>query len=312
MGQLERMKIFVRVVESGSFTLAAQGLNMSKSMVSRRLSELETEVGSELLTRTTRTLTLTDVGRYYYQQSLGIIDEIERLNQRTANSQVAMAGPLVVGVPLSFGTLHLAAAVDDFIKAYPQVQLDIRLSDRQHQLVEQGIDMAVRISTLKDSTLRAHRLAPINFVVVASPDYLASHEPINEPAQLMDHQILHYSLQSHQRWQFSKHGQRYNVDYMPILRADNGEILRDLVIAGQGVALLPTFIAWQAILTGQLNVLLGDYSIEPLYAWLVYPQSRYQSYRLRTFMDFLIERFADNPYWDQMLRQAQGRETLDR
>lgn len=301
MGQIEQMKIFVRVVESGSISEAARQLNMTKSMVSRQLSELEKNLGIVLAKRTTRRITLTDVGRHYYQQSLGIIDEVERLNQQTRQDGSQIAGPLHLAAPVSFGTLHLSAAVNDFMKKYPNIQLHLSLSDSQHHLVEEGIDVALRIAQLQDSSLKARYLTPIRFMLVASQDYLNQHGPIDSPEDLVGKDILHYSFQKSTRWHLYQAEHCETVDYQAVLSADNGEILRDLAIAGQGVTMLPTFICWQAIVTGQLVNILSDYQPASLDAWLVYPNMRYQSRRARVFMDFLLERFSNNPYWDQAL-----------
>ncbi|MFM2483594.1 LysR family transcriptional regulator [Celerinatantimonas yamalensis] len=301
MGQLEQMRVFVRIVEAGSVSAAAEQLNMAKSMVSRRLTELEKRLGNVLLQRTTRRITLTDIGQQYYQSSLGILDEVARLDQHTIDVSAQVAGPLHVAAPLSFGTLHLTPAIDAFLKRYPNIQLKLSLSDHQHHLVAQGIDLALRIADLQDSSLKARHLTKIHFMLVASPQYLRQSLAIQRPEQLSQHKILHYSYQSQQTWTFVKGEQRVAMPYKAYLSADNGEMLRDLAIAGQGITLLPTFICWQAVLTGQLQPLLTDYQMSHLNAWLVYPNTRYQSRRLRVFMDFLSERFEKNPYWDQSL-----------
>lgn len=305
MGQLEQMRVFIRIVEAGGITAAAQQLNMAKSMVSRRLSQLEEQLGTTLINRTTRRVTLTDAGKLYYQRSIGIIDELDELNQSASDAEKQIAGPLHLAAPLSFGTLHLSAALNEFLERYPGIKLQLSLSDSQHQLVEQGIDLALRIANLDDSSLRARRLTDIRFVVCAAPNYLAKHGRPSTPDALKSHQILHYRLGAHLSWMFRRNGETFAFRYDPHLSADNGEILRNLAISGQGIVMLPTFIAWQAIITGQLEVLLTEYELEKRSAWLVYPNTRYQSRRLRVFIDFLVEKFADNPYWDQALQQHQ-------
>ncbi|MFM2482202.1 LysR family transcriptional regulator [Celerinatantimonas sp. YJH-8] len=301
MGQLEQMRVFVRIVEAGGITRAAQQLNMAKSMVSRRLSQLEEQLGTALLHRTTRRLTLTDAGQQYYQRSIGIIDEIDELNQNTRRSRSQIAGPIHLAAPLTFGTMHLSPAVDEFLQMYPEIRLQISLSDSRHQLVEQGIDLALRIAHLDDSSLRARRLTDIRFVACAAPTYLEKFGCPKRLSQLKEHRILHYSLRPNMSWSFYQHGEPVLIRYHPYLSADNGEILRNLAIAGQGIAVIPTFIGWQSIINGQLEIVLGDYELEKLSAWLVYPNAHYQPQRLRTFIDFLVQRFADCPYWDQAL-----------
>lgn len=301
MGQLEDMQILVRIVEAGSISAAAEQLSTTKSKISRRLTQLEKHLGVTLLRRTTRQMTLTEAGQHYYQRCQGILEEVSELNQYAQESTHRISGPLHIAAPLTFGTLHLSAAIDAFLKRYPDVQLKLSLADSQHRLVEQGIDVALRIARLEDSTLRARRLTEIRFMLCAAPDYLKARGQPQTLAALQQHKILHYSLGPTQ-WQLQQAGQpAQQLDYRPYLTADNGEILCKLAIAGQGIALLPTFICWQAIATGQLLPVLPDYQIAPINAWLVYPNTRFQPLRLRLLLDFLCQRFGGNPYWDQAI-----------
>lgn len=301
MGQLEEMRVFVRIIEAGSISRAAQQLNMAKSMVSRRLNQLEDRLSTSLIQRTTRKLSLTDVGQRYYQRCVGIIDEIDVLDQHAQQTNALICGPLHLAAPSTFATLHLTNAIDDFLTQYPDIQLRLSLADSQHQLVEQGIDLALRIADLEDSTLKARRLTTIHFAIVGSPDYLSQHGRPSKPSDLYHHQILHYSHRSNPSWKLRLNGQTEVLRYQPYLSADNGEILNDLAVAGRGLALLPTFICWKAISCCQLEIVLADYELEQLGAWLVYPDARFQPHRTRVLIDFLVARFADNPYWDQAL-----------
>ncbi|CAG9001663.1 MAG: HTH-type transcriptional regulator DmlR [Candidatus Celerinatantimonas neptuna] len=301
MGQLEEMRVFVRIIEAGSISGAALQLNMAKSMVSRRLTQLEERLLTTLIQRTTRKLTLTDAGQRYYHRCVGIIDEIDSLDQHAQQTNSLVCGPLHMAAPATFATLHLTNAIDDFLTLYPDIRLRMSLADSQHQLVEQGIDLALRIADLEDSTLKARRLTTIHFALVGSPDYLSKRGKPFNPDDLREHRILHYSHRSNQTWVFRQNERTEVIHYQPYLSADNGEILNDLAIAGKGLALLPTFICWKAISCGQLEMVLPDYQLEQLGAWLVYPDTRFQLYRTRVLIDFLLERFADNPYWDQAL-----------
>ncbi len=301
MGQLEEMQVFVRVVEAGSISRAAEQLGLAKSIVSRRLSALEQRLGGSLMQRTTRRLSLSDMGQQFYQRSLGILSEVEQLNQDVNNQKQTLSGSLHIAVPLSFGLSHLNSAFDAFMQLHPKLKLKISLSDSQHDLVAEGIDIALRIAELKDSSLKAKKLTPINFVLVASPEYLAQHGVPQHPTELQYHQILHYSL-STPHWQLrSPNKQVHQIQYQAHVSANNGDLLRDLAIAGHGIAYAPTFIAWRAITTGELSVVLGDYQLPSLDAWAVYPNTRYLPQRSRVMIDFLAQRFGLNPYWDQAL-----------
>ncbi|UPW18590.1 LysR family transcriptional regulator [Agarivorans sp. TSD2052] len=304
MGQLEEMQIFVRVVEAGSISRAAEQLGMAKSVVSRRLAGLEARLGCSLIQRTTRRLSLNDNGQRFYQRCLGILDEVNMLNQEASTQSDALTGTLHVAMPLSFGLNHLNSAFDAFMQLHPQLRLKLSLSDSQHDLVAEGIDVALRIADLKDSSLKARKITPINFVLVASPQYLQQHGQPKQPHDLTQHQILHYANLATPSWRLKDAaGQIHQVQYQPHISANNGEFLRDMSIAGHGISLCPTFIAWRAIATGSLELVLPQYQIPNLHAWAVYPNTRYLPQRTRRLIDFLCERFGDNPYWDQALNQ---------
>lgn len=312
MGQLEEMQIFVRVVEAGSISRAAEQLGVAKSVVSRRLSALEKRLGSNLMQRTTRRLSLSDAGQQFYQRSLGIIDEVDQLNQDASCQEQTLTGSLHIAVPLSFGQAHLSSAFDAFMQLHPQLKLKVSLADSQHDLVAEGIDLALRIAELKDSSLKAKKITPINFALVASPAYLAKHGRPSKPEQLSQHQVLHYSLRGAASWQLSDNkGKVHQVAYQPHISANNGDFLQDLAIAGHGIAHTPSFIAWQAIAKGELEIVLPEYKLPALHAWAVYPNTRYLPHRSRVMIDFLAQRFGLNPYWDQALSQHLNRAKAD-
>ncbi|WP_432460520.1 LysR family transcriptional regulator [Agarivorans sp. QJM3NY_25] len=304
MGQLEDMQIFVRVVEAGSITRAAEQLGMAKSVVSRRLSGLEQRLGISLIQRSTRHLKLNDHGQSYYQRSLAILDDINQLNHQTSQQNTALSGSLHVAVPLSFGLSHLNSAFDAFMQLHPQLQLKISLTDSQQDLVAEGIDLALRIAELKDSSLKARKITPINFLLVASASYLQRHGTPQHPEDLKQHQILHYSnLPTTNFILFDSKGLRHQVNYQPHISANNGDFLKDMSIAGHGISFSPSFIAWRSIATGDLVPVLPQYRTPSLYAWAIYPNTRYLSQRARLLIDFLCQRFGNNPYWDQAIAQ---------
>ena len=303
MGQLEAMNLFVRVVEAGGISRAAEQLGIVKSAVSRQLSDLESHLGVRLLQRTTRTQKLTAVGKEYYQRAKRIVDDVAELNASTADVNATLSGVLRIAAPLSFGLSHLASALDAFALAQPEVQLSLDFSDRHVDLVAEGFDLALRISQLKDSSLQARKLCPINLVCCASPTYLSKHPPIESPEDLATHRFLHYRGSDTAQFDFHRiAGEITTVKLVPWLEANNGDFLRDAAISGHGLVIAPTFIVWQALASGELVELLHNYRLPALHAYALYPRNRYLSVRARVFIDFLAKRFGDTPYWDKKQR----------
>jgi len=302
MGQLEEMRNFVRVVEAGSISKAAEQLGMAKSGVSRRLAELETRLGMRLLNRTTRRSSLTEAGQAFYQGAVKLIGDVAELNARTADSEASLEGTLRLAAPLSFGLCHLSPAIDIFMREHPGLKLNIDFSDRHIDLVERGIDLAIRIADLSDSSLQARKICPIRILLCASPDYVKQYDSPSKPADLQHHRILQYDVGSGTSIRLlDKQGREQVLHTNPDLVANNGDFLRDMAIAGHGIILTPSFIAWQALASGDLVPVMQDYWPPQLSAYAVYPQTRYLSQRARAFIDFLVERFGENPYWDQFL-----------
>jgi len=300
MSQFEEMRNFVRVVEAGSISQAAEQMGQAKSGVSRRLSELEKRLGIRLLNRTTRRSSLTEAGQAYYQGAVKLIGDVNELNTRVADIETLLEGTLRLAVPLSFGLCHLSPAIDEFVQAHPGLSIDVDFSDRHIDLVEQGVDLAIRIAELDDSSLKARRICPIRLVLCASPAYLEKFGEPRSPVDLDNHQVLQYNIGSSPGLRLmDESGKEHRVRQRPRMVANNGDFLRDMAIAGNGIILTPTFIAWQALATGDLVPLLHNYWPPRLNAYAVYPHSRYLSRRARIFIDFLVERFGEKPYWDQ-------------
>ena len=300
MGQLEDMSIFIRVVEAGGISKAADQLGLAKSAVSRRLHELETRLGVRLLNRTTRTSSLTEAGENFYQCAVRIADDVAELNALTMDANTALSGSINLAAPLSFGVSHLSAAIDQFITEQPGISINIDFSDRQVDLVEEGLDLAFRIARLQDSSLVARRICPIRILLCASPDYLQKYGEPTKPEELKKHRLLNYNMGGASSWQFiDRKNHEHRVKVKPFMEANNGEFLRDMAIAGHGIVATPTFISWREIENGTLKPIMRDYRIPDINAYAVYPKNRYLSQRLRTFIDFLVERFGDNPYWDK-------------
>jgi len=299
MGQLEDMRIFVRIVEAGGVGKAADQLGMAKSGVSRSLAALETRLGVQLINRTTRRISVTGPGREYYQAAVRIIGDMAELEALTSNTETSLQGQLRLAAPLSFGLCHLSAAIDDFVREHPGLSFDIDFSDRLVDLLERGMDLAIRITALKDSSLKARRICPVRLRLCASPAYLETHGAPESPEDLRRHEMLGYNIGSGTALKLlDTQGKELVIQTSSRMVANNGDFLHDMALAGHGIVVLPTFIAWKSLASGRLVPILDAWTPAPLNAWAVYPQTRYLSQRARAFIDFLVRRFGEEPYWD--------------
>jgi DNA-binding transcriptional LysR family regulator len=305
MNAFEEMRAFVRIVEAGSLTGAADQLDLAKSAVSRRLAELEKRLGARLLARTTRRLTLTEAGRIYYDRARDVLAAADAADAAVLESTTRLSGKIRLAVPLSFGLRHLGPAIRDFTKAHPDIEFDLDLNDRQVDLVAEGFDLAIRIARLRDSELAARKLTSIRRFVLASPAWWQQHGKPTVPDELARHRSLEYSNVSQSGWRYvGPAGNEGVVQVRPSLRANNGDVLCDLAAAGLGVVLQPSFIAHRAIEAGELVPALLDYDWLALDAWAVYPATRFLPERVRVLVDFLAERFGKEPYWDDCVGQS--------
>jgi len=285
---------FVRVVETGAFSRAAERMGMAKSILSRRVARLEEQLGARLLTRSAQGAQPTDVGQAYFERASNVLAELEAAEEVVAEAVTQIAGPIRLSAPLSFGVQHLAPALAEFAAANPRVELDISFDDRPVDLIAGGYDLAVRIGQLKDSALVARRIAPVRKVPVASPAYLDRRGRPEHPHDLADHDILLYA---NEMWRFRVGKSWEHVKGKPRLRADNGEMLRAAAVAGLGICVLPSFIAAAAFPTGELEPLLRDYPLDEGALHAVMP-SRATTARVRALVDFLAARFGPEPEWD--------------
>jgi DNA-binding transcriptional LysR family regulator len=286
---------FVRVVETGAFSRAAQRMGMSKSILSRRVARLEEQLGARLLTRSAQGAQPTDVGQAYFERASNILVELEAAEEVVAEAVTQIAGAIRLSAPLSFGTEHLAPALAEFATQHPRVELDISFDDRVVDLIGGGFDLAVRIGSLPDSSLVARRIGPVRKVPVASPAYLDRRGRPQHPRDLADHDILLYA---NEQWRFRVGSRWEYVRGAPRLRADNGEMLRSAALAGLGICILPSFIAAPAFETGALEPLLRDYPLEEGALHVVMPPGRATTARVRALVDFLVARFGPEPEWD--------------
>ncbi|WP_455235181.1 LysR family transcriptional regulator [Thiogranum longum] len=303
MDRFADIEALVAVVESGTFSAAGERLGVAKSVISRRVSQLEQRLGSRLLHRTTRRLSLTDAGRNFYQRAVQILADLDDAEQGVSAASAELRGILKVAAPLSFGLAHLSSALTDFLEQHPAIEVNLDLNDRNVNLVEEGFDLAVRIGELQDSTLVARRLGTSRMVTCASRAYLERHgEPLH-PDDLQRHTGLQYSNISYkQHWQFvTRDGKTLQAQPQIRIRANNGEALACAAVAGMGITTGPTFILGRYLKEGKLQRILTDYRRPSLGIFAVTPPGRLVPQRVQLFIEFLSSRFGDQPYWDENL-----------
>lgn len=311
MDKFEDLQAFVAVVEAGTFTAAADRLGLAKSAVSRRVSALEERLGVQLLRRTTRVLNLTDTGHSFYEHSARILADLDEAEAAVQQEHGELRGTLRVAMPLSFGVRHLCKPIAVFGKRHPNLKFDLDLNDRHIDLMEEGIDVAIRIAQLRDSTLIARKLFETRTVIAASPHYLKTHGTPQSPEELRDHDCLVYSnLANPGRWVWTdESGKKHAVEVKPAMRATSGDFLTNAAAHGLGIVMQPTFLAAEAVRRGNLVPILAGYEWPTTPAYAVYPPTRHLSYRVRAFIDFLVERFSGVPQWDRDCDELNARQT---
>ncbi len=304
MNQFEDMQTFVRVVESGSITKAAEQMDTVKSAVSRRLSELEKRLGVTLLNRTTRRQMLTDLGENFYHQCLRILDDVSEVESVIKNEHCALSGRIKIAAPLTFGLTHLSPALLKFNELHVDINFELDFNDRKTDLIEEGFDLAFRISKLDDSTLIARKITETKLLLCASPAYLKKHGEPEHPEDLKQgHVKLRYQI-SPEYWRFkNSKGKIISINIPTKMVANNGQFLCQAAIESLGLAYLPDFVVYKAIRLGQLKPLLEAYLYNNcIDAYVVYPQTRHLSKRVRSLIEFLQQYFGTNPYWQTLSR----------
>lgn len=301
MDPFEQLQSFVAVVEAGSFTAAAERLGVAKSAISRRVTALEERLGTQLLQRTTRKLNLTDTGRQFYERSIRILSDLEELESAVLQQHGEVSGMLRVALPLSFGVSQMCAPIASFSTAHPQVNFDLDLNDRRIDLVQEGMDLAVRIGRLPDSTLIARKLFDARTVICGSPEYLKKNGMPQTPNDLLEHACLVYgNLAEPAKWVCKdRAGKRWRVDVPRAMTASNGDFLCAAASQGLGITMQPTFIVGKAIAAGELVPVLNDYQWPVTPAYAVYPATRHLSFRVRKFIDHLADHFSGELPWDK-------------
>ena len=300
MHRFAELQAFVAVVDGGSFTAAAERLGTAKSAVSRRVSTLEQRLGVQLIRRTTRRLDITESGRSFYEHSARILADLDEAESAVQQQHGTLHGSLRIALPLSFGIRHMSRPVGEFARQHPDLRFDLDLNDRRIDLLEEGLDLAIRIGHLRDSSLIARKLFAIRSVVCAAPSYLQEHGEPERPEALADHACLVYgNLPDPERWACrDSDGREVRVKVRPVMRSNNGDFLLKAAVNGLGIVQQPTFIAASAICSGELVPLLSRYQWPETPAYAVYPPTRHLSYRVRAFIDYLAAYFSGVPEWD--------------
>lgn len=296
MDQIIAMRFFTRVVQTGSFSAVARESGISQSSVSKNLAALEAKLGARLLTRTSRKLNLTEVGCDYYERCLPILMEIDEAEATVRSMTINPAGVLRVNVPVSFGQRHVIPRMPEFMRAYPNIKIDIMLLDRQVDLVAEGVDVAIRIGILDDSSLIARRLGDSPRLLVASKSYLQKHGRPNHPDELKNFDCLVYSLLGTGNiWHFMHQGKKISVAVKGNFQANNSDAVRQMALAGGGIMALPKWMSHPYIENGELELLLTEYTPQAFPIQAVYPQNRYVPSKVRSFVSFMQQSFASDP-----------------
>ena len=300
---LNTIPIFIQVVKNEGFSKAAIQLGLTKSKVSKSITQLENELGITLLHRTTRKISLTEAGERYYQQVTMGLHYIEDAEQSVMELQKTPQGRLRIAAPMSFGRLHIAPLIPQFLKRHPDITIDLVLSDANYDLIEQNLDVAIRAGNLSDSTVVARRLCPINSVVCASKKYLNQFGYPETPADLVNHNCLLYTFSKPvDEWTFKRGKKEQVVQVSGNFQVNNSEALRESLLGGVGIGRLPTFVAGSDIDKNKLIQVLSAYPMKQTALYAIFPERKYLPLKVRVFVDFVVEFLGgDEPYWDNFI-----------
>lgn len=306
MDRFLALSVFAKVVEQGSFARAADRLDMSTSAVSRHVGELEAHLDVRLLNRTTRRLSLTESGQAFYERCVQLLADLEEAEQAVTATAIVPRGTLKLTCAVTFGVRHLAPALAAFAARHPQVRFDVELSDRAVDIVDEGLDLAIRIGDIGSQALIGRRIGTARLVPCAAPAYLAARGTPTAPDDLARHACLTYAYSSGANvWRFTDAaGREHAVKVAGPAHANNGRMLVALAVAGLGIAMEPDFIVAPEVRSGRLVRVLSDYTPASSAIYAVYPSRRHLSAKVRTFVDFLVERFARDAPW--VLDEANG------
>lgn len=313
MARLDELTSFVDIVEAGSLSAASRRSGLALSAVSRRLKDLEARLGTTLLQRTTRTQRLTEEGHAFYQRCRQILDDIDAAEALMTDNRGQLAGRIRLTAPASFAVHHLSDALTTFLRSNPEISVDLDLSDRRIDLLEEGFDLAIRIGTLEDSSMVAKRLTRIRHVPCAAPDLLAALGHPERPEDLSDYPALTYRSRSGRaRWRFRRpDGSRGTITPDARIWASNGDLLCQQAAAGLGVIAEPTFIVAPYLLDGRLVPLFADHAWSEDACYAVYPRGEALPRRVRAIIDHVANALTMDPPWDRQLRETFGEVVWD-
>lgn len=295
---IEHLKLFIRIASTQNISQAGKELGLSPAVSSSHIKKLEEELGVRLIHRTTRQVSLTEEGEAFLPHALEVMESIETARASVGAGSILPQGKLRVTAPASFGRMHLIPVLDRFLQCYPDVLVDMYLSDTIVDIVEGGFDIAIRDTTLKDSTLIARKLATVKRIVCASPDYLVEYGEPSNPEDLKNHYCV--NLMGLESWVFNTSTGKKVIKTNNRFRTDNGEAARDACVNGIGITVSSTWCCYQHIQRRELVQILKDYPlVSDTSIWAVYPSSRLLAPKVRAFIDYFVKHFTDNPYWEQ-------------
>ena len=292
MNRFEELEAYVAVIDYKGFGNAAEKLGIAKSMVSRRVSELERRLGVQLLQRTTRRQSVTDAGHEFYRRANQLISDMRDAEQSVARGQSAISGRIRLALPLGFGVSQLAQPISEFLERHPGIKIEVDLNDRRQDLIEENIDLAIRVGELEDSTLIARKLANVHFAVCASPEYLREHGEPKHPAEVAQHEVLVYSnVAVGRQWFYQRDGKQVSPRMSYRLSANNGEFLAAVASFGQALVTGPVAFLQSYIDSGALIPVLTEFARPEVGMYAVYPPGRLVAGRVRVLSDALYEHF---------------------
>ena len=297
--RFELIQSFVAVAQKLSFVEAADSLQVDPSALSRRIRRLEKRLGVRLFNRNTRQVALTEAGIVYLSHCQEVLAKLDQADAIVSHLNTEPRGLLRVTLPVIFGQRQIAPLLPEFLARYPQIDLDLSFTDRFVDILEESLDVAIRIGQVQDSQLVVRRLAPNRRVLCASPAYLQKYGSPQSPKELAQHSCLNFSrLATGDIWHLSRQNQRISIPVKGRLRVDDGEALYQAVLGGCGIGLIATFIVGDALKTGQLVTVLDDWKFPTTDIFAVLGSGRYTPAKNQVFLDFLVERFRDPPDWD--------------
>lgn len=299
MNKLQAMEVFVQVVDVGSFTRAAEVLQLPKATVSTLVQSLEAALSTKLLHRTTRNVTVTTDGAAYYERCLRILSDVRDAEESLSRTRLSPSGRLRVDTPTGLSSEILVPALPDFFARYPDIVLELGSTDRPVDLVEEGVDCAVRGGELWDTSLIARRVGVVNFVTAAAPDYLARFGTPQHPRELAQHRCVNYFSAKTGKtydWDFRRGDERLDLPMRGVIALNDSNAYVQAGLAGLGIVQMTDYLLMKHVQAGAMVRILPDWTSDPLPIHVVYPQNRHLSAKVRVFVEWVSELFANHPY----------------